>query len=112
MGRIRELHEKAMELLQDAIVARHNNDDQTAIKKYQEAFKLESKAADLVCIKIDCEPTRSILYRSAASLAYQAGDFDNSLILIGKCLSGNPTQQIRNELSMLHEKIKLKGEKI
>jgi len=108
MSTVKELHDKAMLLLQEAIALRHNGDDYKAEKKYKDAFILESKAADLVSQKQNCEPTRSILYRSAASLAYQAGDFNNSLNLIGKCLSGNPTPKIKDEVRVLYENIYLK----
>jgi hypothetical protein len=106
---VKELHDKAMLLLQDAIVSRYSGDDSTADKKYKKAFKLESKAADLVSQKPNCEPTRSILFGSAASLAYQAGDYENSLILADKCLSGNPPNKIGNEIKSLYENIFERG---
>lgn len=107
MSTIRELHNKAMILLQEAIVSRHNGDDDTANKIYKEAFILESQAADLVSKKENSEPTRSILYRSAASLAYQAGEFDSSLNLIGKCLSGEPNVRVKEEIKILYENVNL-----
>jgi len=108
MSSVKELHNKAMLLLQDAIVLRHDGNDNIAKEKYKEAFALESKAAELVSQKNNCEPTRSILYRSAASLAYQSDDFHSSLNLIGKCLSGNPTPKIHNEIRALYENVNFK----
>lgn len=108
MNTVKELHNHAMILLQEAIVFNHNGDTQSAKNKFKEAFVLESEAADLVSKNQNSEPTRSILYRSAASLAYQSDDFNKSLNLIGKCLSGNPTSKIKDEVRILYESINFK----
>jgi len=108
MSTVKQLHDEAMMLLQDAIMFRHNGENDTADKVYKKAYILESNAAESVSQKPNCEPTRSILFRSSASLAYQAGDYDNSLNLIGKCLSGNPTARIKNEIRELYENIYFK----
>lgn len=106
---VRELHNNAMLLLHQGIIYRHNGEDNTANKIYKEAFILESQAADLVSKKNNCEPTRSILYRSAAFLAYQANEFDHSLNLIDKCLSGSPNEKIKEEVRILYENLNKRG---
>lgn len=105
MSIVKQIHDEAMRIYQDAIILSVKGKDSDAEKEYEKAYRLESDAAELVSQKPNSEPTRSILFRSAATLAYQAGDYDNSLNLIGKCLSGNPTVRIKNEIRELYEKI-------
>jgi hypothetical protein len=65
----------------------------------------EAQAAELIPEGKSSEPTRSILYRSAASLAYQCKEFSIAVRLIAKGLSGFPTPQIEQELKDLYEQI-------
>ncbi len=101
--KIRQLHDKAMVCLQFAIV--YSNNQKRSTEKYREAFFYESQAADMASSLPDCEPTRSILYRSAASLAFQAGDIDNAAEMITKCLNGNPSAKILLEIKELQDEI-------
>ena len=72
MSKVRQLHDKAMELNQLAIVERDVGKWRKAKKLCAEALILERKAARMIPFNKDSEPTRSILYRSAATLAYQS----------------------------------------
>lgn len=102
---VRELHKKAMDLAQLAMVARHNSEWEKVGNLTSEAYKYEWQAAEQIPETPESEPTRSILYRSAASLAYQAKEYDVSLRLIAKGLSGYPPPQVLQELKDLYEQV-------
>lgn len=106
MSTVRELHDKAMELAQEAMVFRQSGQLSDAENLARQAYQLEQQAAELVPEGQDSEPTRSILYLSAASLAYQAGEYDIALGLVEKGLSGFPPQQVEQELHNLRGSIR------
>ena len=99
------LHDKAMELYDDSIAAVHNGDAVKAAELKKRASEFEAKAAAVLPEEKSSEPTRSILYRSAASMAYCAGDFEKAKRLAAKGLSGWPTKEIESELVDLLEVI-------
>jgi len=108
MSDVRKFHQLAMELLQKSIVARHNGDSELCRNLCEQAYGFEIQSADLIAntADVDNEPTRSILYRSSASLAYQAGKFDFAKEAINKCLAGNPSEAIKHEIALLLEEMK------
>jgi hypothetical protein len=55
-------------------------------------------AANLVADQLDFEPTRSVLHRSAASLAVECFQLREAEQLIGRALAGNPPPDIVDEL--------------
>lgn len=101
MSKVRELHDKAMELAQRALVARYSGELALAITLAHQAYEFEAQAAELVPYSETSEPTRSILYRSAASLAYQCQEFRVAQQLVAKGLSGYPPSDIEQELKNL-----------
>jgi hypothetical protein len=105
MSTFRELHDKAMTLAQLALVAREKGEHDKAEALAVQAYECESKAADTIPIQESSEPTRSILYSSAASLAYQGKKFDIALQLIAKGLCGYPPPQVKEELKTLWEQV-------
>jgi hypothetical protein len=105
MSTVRELHTEAMSLANQALIARHQKDWKRAEALARAALDYEKQAAELVPDVPDGEPTRSILYRSAASLAYQAKDFSTAQRLIAKGLSGYPTPDVEEELKKLYEQV-------
>lgn len=64
MTTVRELHRKAMEIFDDAELARIQGYPAIALKLYQQAQELENEAAEL-CEK---EPSKSILVASAYNI--------------------------------------------
>lgn len=66
----------------------------------EEAFQAERSAADL-CGE---EPSRSVLYRSAATLALQKGDRSETVRLARCGLDGAPPPEIEEELWQLVRK--------
>ena len=53
----------------------------------------------------ESEPTRSVLHRSAASLAFRCGEYREAERLIARALLGNPPEEIADELRRLNNKI-------
>lgn len=103
MSNVRELHDRAMQLAHLAMIARHNQEWERAEALAREASAFETHAAELIPEDQASEPTRSILYRSAASLAYQCKEFSVAQRLIAKGLSGFPPPQVEQELKDLYE---------
>ena len=68
------------------------------------AFDKERAAAELVAAQDALEPTRSILHRSAASLAIECGRLRDAEKLIAAALAGEPPDEIAEELRILFEK--------
>jgi cold shock CspA family protein len=95
-----------MEYAEKALLAKLSGDIDRAKTMYKEAFERERRAAELVAPKLDVEPTRSVLLRSAASLAVNCGDFGEAERLITVALSGNPPDEVKNELNDLSQKIR------
>lgn len=105
MSKVKELHDKAMRLAHLALTARQMDNEATAETHAREACEYETQAAHLVPKEQAAEPTRSILYRSAASLAYQSKDFVKAHELIAEGFAGFPPPWVAQELRDLAEQI-------
>lgn len=106
MTTVRELHQKAMEYAHLAMIARNQGQFDDAIRHSESAFALEYQAAQLVPDGDRAEPTRSILYRGAASLAYQCNRYSEAIQLAGMGLSGNPSPKIKKDLLSILDQVK------
>jgi len=95
---IRELHEKAMDMAETASVARLRGDAGHAEQLYRQALGYEARAAGMVPALPSCEPSRSILHRSAASLALDCGELREAERLVAAGLAGHPPEDIADEL--------------
>jgi hypothetical protein len=100
-----ELHQNAMNLAEDAFIGQRSGNDSKANELFSQALALEQKAAEQLPLSVNSEPTRSILYRSAASLAYNYKDFELADRLIALGLSGYPPAEIKEELKNLYEDV-------
>jgi hypothetical protein len=98
-------HEVAMNLAEEALILKMQNKMDASAKKFKQAFELEAVAASQYQNAYDEEPTRSVLFRSAAALAYNAGAFREAEKMIGHLLSGNPPTDIADEGRNLYEKV-------
>jgi len=105
MSSVKELHRQAMRLAEKAMIARNLGDYKIAKEIACEAFVLEAQAAEQIPAGKDTEPTRSILYRSAASLAYQGGKLYEAQRLIAQGLTGYPPSQVEHELKSLFDQV-------
>ena len=100
-----DLHQKAMFFAQDALVAAHKGDKKNAVMLYKNAFDLERNAA-MSLVDTNNEPMRSILFRSAASLALNCGLDREAEIMISYGLIGTPPKDIHQELLELLDDVK------
>lgn len=102
---IQELHKEAMDLAEMAFIAKLKGDYKNSEKFLREAYKKESSSAKLLMDEFSFEPTRSILCRSAASLAIECNDLRGAERLIALGLAGNPPEEIAEELRDLLERV-------
>lgn len=101
---INALHSQAMDAAGRAFHADIQGDYATAETLFREAFELERRAAMLLA-DTQTEPTRSVLLRSAASLALDCREFREAERLIAIGLVGNPPAPISDELRDLLETV-------
>ena len=101
---VNALHWGAMNSMDNALLARRELDFDAALKHFQNAFRMESQAAKIVSY-MDIEPTRSVLHRSAATLALDCGNVAEAERLVAVALEGTPPREIEIELNELSEKI-------
>jgi hypothetical protein len=101
---INALHAQAMDAAGRAFHADIHGDYATAETLFREAFELERRAALLVA-ETNTEPTRSVLLRSAASLALDCHEFREAERLVAIALAGNPPASISDELRDLLETV-------
>jgi hypothetical protein len=107
MSQIQTLHQQAMDLAEAAAVARLRGAIEQATQLTRQAFELETQTANLIAGVLDAEPTRSVLHRSAASLAIECGELRAAERLIATALSGSPPPEIAEELKDLFIQINL-----
>lgn len=107
MSQIQTLHQQAMDLAEAAAVARLRGAFEQAAQLTRQAFEQEAQAANLIASVLDAEPTRSVLHRSAASLAIECGELRAAERLIATALSGSPPPEIAEELKDLFIQINL-----
>lgn len=105
MSDIEQIHNEAINLAEEAFRAKRKGDVETATDLFVQALDLEKKAFSSFPASEDSEPTRSILIRSAASMAFHAREYDQAEQLVSIGLSGFPPSEIRSELKALHDDI-------
>jgi hypothetical protein len=106
MKDIRQLHRDAISFSKQASFALEKGDSGEYLRLASKAFELERDAAMELIREFDAEPTRSVLFRSAASLAYNIGNYAESQKLIYLALAGRPFDEIEEELQALLENAK------
>jgi len=93
MKTVDEIHNRAMELYDEAFLARHNGEHATFLKVCRAALSLETEAANLLLNK-HLEPTRGILFRSAATMAFHCNEYQEAERLCKLGLAGNPPDRV------------------
>ena len=101
-----EIHIKAMLLAQDAFVLAVRGKEAEAIPMYEQAFELEREAALSLLHREDVEPTRSVLFRSAAALAKNCHKYRDSEKMIGHGLAGNPPDYVAEQMREIYDDIR------
>lgn len=89
-----------MEFADEADLAKLFGEQAKFQRLTEQAFEREKAAADLM-EGIDIEPSRGVLHRSAATLAWRCGFYDLSEKLIYRALAGNPRSDIKWQLKDL-----------
>lgn len=105
MNPVNELHQEAMALAEKAHLARLQGSQLDCDSLLREAFEKECEAANLMASEFNVEPSRSILHRSAATLALECGELKQAEKIITRALSGNPPEEIAEELRDLLEQV-------
>ncbi len=98
MQEVTQLHHDAMELADAADAAQRQGYPERAADLNRQAFEKEREVADTIADRDDLEPTRSILHRSAASLALICNEISEAERLITYALSTSPPVEIADEL--------------
>lgn len=102
---IQELHTKAMELADQADMLKQRQQLDEACSLYAQSLEAEKEAAYTAQKAHVGEPTESILFRSAASLAYSIRDYREAERLICMGLAGDPPVEIAEELRSLYDAV-------
>jgi len=85
--------------------ARREGKTEGARQHFEEAYRLERAAAEQLFTRPDAEPSRSILFRSAATLAIQAHRFAEAEQMVCMALVASPPTKIAEELRDLFDQI-------
>jgi hypothetical protein len=101
----RELHDSAMDLFEQGLLTARAGDSDQSRRLFNQALENEAAAADSVAADYQLEPTRSILHRSAASIALRVGDVQKAKRYVDAGLAGNAPEDIREELTVLRDQI-------
>lgn len=109
MSKLQEIHKKAMDLAEQADLAKLRGNTAQVQEILRQALALESEAAQLVADDLTAEPTRSVLHRSAASLAVECGEIQTAEKLIARALAGTPPADIEDELKDLFLQINVRN---
>lgn len=94
------LHAEAMEHANEGFSRRRRGDGADALAAFRQAWRLE-RAAAMTLIDQTLEPSRSILYRSAASLALLCGEPEDAKKLAHLGLGGEPPLRIEETLEAI-----------
>ena len=98
---IRARHEQAMDLAATAFRLTRQGRYVEARSSFAQAAQLEQAVAETLASQPTMEPTRSILYQSAAALALHAEEYTNALRLALEGIAGTPPACIRTELEAI-----------
>ena len=104
---IQELHSNAMELADKADALKMQGNMDEAKTFFHQSLLSEREAAYAARQQQVGEPTESVLFRSAASLAYTIGYYREAERLVCLGLSGNPPAEIADELRSLYDAVSM-----
>jgi hypothetical protein len=103
LERVTELHESAMAFAELSVLEK---DPTRAGYLLRSAFEKERTAADLLAGSFEEEPTRSILHRSAATLAAECREYAEAERLVSQGLAGSPPADIGEELTDVRQRVR------
>ncbi len=100
-----ELHNEAMDCAELAVIARLGGDHARADTLFARALELEQAALEALPVGVSVEPTKSILLRSAATLALDCNDSLLAERLVARGLAEGAQGAIVDELRDLMEQV-------
>jgi hypothetical protein len=100
-----EARRTASNQMQEAIVAQAKGNEAESLRLFELAFEAERQAAFHLRIDFEKEPFRSVLFRSAASLAMNCKKYEEAKTMIHFGLAGNPPKGIVDELMEVYETV-------
>ena len=103
MSNVLELHHRAMEWAEEGQFQLNRGDQEGARASFRKAMELEREAA--YATNSDAEPDRSVLFRSAGSLALDCDEVRIAEQLLSMGLSGFPPDEIAEEIRDLLEHV-------
>jgi len=104
---ISQLHEQAMDAAENALLMRRRGNHRAAEIEFRRAYELERQAAFQLFPVHDAEPTRGVLFRSAATLALDVGELEAAEALAAAGLAGlNVSAGVQAELRAVLEDVK------
>ena len=102
-----KMHNEAMSNVDQAELLKRQGNRTESLFFLRKAFEQERECALSLLHNQDFEPSRSILFRSAASLGLEVGEIREAEQLIYMGLLGNPPKWVEEELKNLYEDINL-----
>jgi hypothetical protein len=93
-----DIHDRAMAIADRAREAERLGDKKGYMELLRAAYHLEQQAARSLDPLPESEPTRTVLFRSASSLAFQAGDYQEASSLAFDGLTGHSPEENTAEL--------------
>ncbi|HWZ15428.1 MAG TPA: Z1 domain-containing protein [Mucilaginibacter sp.] len=100
-NKVNSRHGESMEFAEMAFFAKRRNEFYNYWKFIQKALNLEKAAARALANMHEAEPSRSVLYQSAAYLALSLDSFEEAEKLLAEALDGSPPAEIRAEIDGL-----------
>jgi hypothetical protein len=100
---IADLHRQAMDQAEEAQLLHRQGQSERALELFRAAFDLERQAA--LAAADGPEPDRSVLFRSAASLALDCGELRAAEQLLATGLAGEPPTEVAEEIRDLLEQV-------
>lgn len=101
VAEFKRLHTEAMKLANDGFTYRYLGQPEKAAEALRSAWPLERDAAMMLVDEKDLEPSRSIAFHSAASLAQLCGETADARRLANLGLDGSPTARVRRGLEVI-----------
>lgn len=102
---LQSLHRKAMEHADAALFAKSKGDLALFETRSRLALDLEERAALMLSSEESSEPTRTILLRSAATLALRCNELERAERLAALALIGNGPHQLKEEVRDILEQV-------
>ncbi len=101
------LHRQALVLADQAYIACRNGQVEASVELARKALEYEIEAAKRLPPVAGSEPTRSVLYLAAASLAWQAKDYELALELTAQGRTSWTPAEVLAEFDTLERNVRL-----